>query len=201
MNRHDPALAFFGACGVLTLAVSLPATFALLRPFHDTGDWLGVALAVFATAVFEIGAVGAKLITLAVPQWNKRLTALTVVLLVLTTVGNWLSGVELFRAATLPPTLAEWRGAGAGPYLAGVAAALFPALLFVWLTAFTARVKQIARQVDTPVVEVAPAIDTPRPLSTIAYLKDVEGLSFAEIGKRLNISRQAAQQRYKKEAA
>ncbi|HEU5088204.1 MAG TPA: hypothetical protein VFT99_12190 [Roseiflexaceae bacterium] len=58
-----------------------------------------------------------------------------------------------------------------------------------------------ATQVDTPVVEVAPTVDTPRPLSTVAYLKDVEGLSFTEIGKRLNISRQAAQQRYKKEAA
>ena len=193
--RRDPAQLFFAVCGLLTLVVSLPATFALLRPFHDTGDWPGVMLAGFATAVFEIGAVGAKLITLVVPQWNKRLTALTVTLLILTTIGNWLAGVELFRVAHLPPTLAEWREAGAGPYLAGIAAALFPSLLFVWLTALTARVKHLA----TPAQAPAPAVDTPA--SMVVHLKDVERLSFADIGKRLGISRQAAQQRYKKEAA
>jgi len=141
--HHDSAALFFGLAALLTLAVSIPATFALLRPFHDAGGWGGWALALFAMLVFELGAVGAKLITIAIPQWRWHLTALTVVLLLLTTIGNYLHGAELFRAAALPPTLAQLRAAGYGPWLVGGSAALFPALLFIWLFAFVARVEMI----------------------------------------------------------
>lgn len=142
--RRDVPAQFFAACAVLTLTVSIPATFALLRPFHDAGGWIGVAFAVFAMLVLEIGAVGAKLISVVIPRWWWHLTALTVALLVLTTLGNYLHGVELFRAAQLPPTLAAIRNDTTGAWLAPLlAAALFPLLLFVWLTALTERLKMI----------------------------------------------------------
>jgi hypothetical protein len=136
--HHDSAVVFFGTAALATLGVSIPATFALLEPFHDS--WL---LALFAMLVFELGAVGAKLITIAIPQWRKQLTALTVVLLLLTTIGNYLHGAELFRAAELPPTLAQLRADGYAPVLVGGSAALFPALLFIWLFAFVARIEQL----------------------------------------------------------
>jgi hypothetical protein len=142
--RRDVPAQFFAACAVLTLTVSIPATFALLRPFHDAGGWIGVAFAVFAMLVLEIGAVGAKLISVVIPRWWWHLTALTVALLVLTTLGNYLHGVELFRAAELPPTLAAIRNDKLGAWLAPLlAAALFPLLLFVWLTALTERLKAL----------------------------------------------------------
>jgi hypothetical protein len=146
--RRDPAALFFGLAGLLTLAVSLPASYAVLAPFHDDGGPVGVPLALFAVAVFELGAVGAKLITLAIPQWSKRLTALTVVLLILTTGANYAHGVDLLARASLAPTLAQVRQAGGAPYAAVGAAALFPALLFVWLSAFVARVRQIQARAD-----------------------------------------------------
>lgn len=142
--RTDPAVWFFGLAAGLTLAVSIPATFALLRPFHDAGGLIGSGLAVFAMLVFEIGAVGAKLITLAVPTWRGRLLILTIVLLALTTAGNYLHGAELFRAAELPPTLAKLRTDGYGGLLSAGAAALFPTLLFIWLQALVSRIEMIA---------------------------------------------------------
>lgn len=143
MMKRDPAALFFGVAALLTLGVSIPATFALLRPFHDAGGYAGWGLTFFAMLVFEVGAVGAKLITIAIPQWRGRLTLLTLALLVLTSVGNYLHGAELWRAAELPPTLASLRGAWLEPWLVAGAAALFPALLFVWLLAFAARVEQL----------------------------------------------------------
>ena len=137
--HHDTAVWFFGVAALLTLAVSIPATFALLRPFHD-GWWLSL----FAMIVFELGAVGAKLITLAVPKWRGRLLFLTLALLFLTTIGNYLHGAELFRAAELPPTLDTLRAKGLDWILVTGSAALFPSLLFIWLQAFVARIEMIS---------------------------------------------------------
>lgn len=225
--RRDVPAQFFAACAVLTLTVSIPATFALLRPFHDAGGWSGVAFAVFAMLVLEIGAVGAKLISVVIPKWWWHLTALTVALLVLTTLGNYLHGVELFHAAELPPTLAAIRDDKTGAWLAPLlAAALFPLLLFVWLTALTERLKalttfeqsvnahatslqaeltearqvivKLTEQVNTKVTEVPPRqLTVAPPDSDVVTLKDIDKLSFAAIGAVLGITRQAAWQRYK----
>lgn len=152
MKRRTLASAFFAACALLSLAVSVPATYAALRLFHDTGGGWGAALSAFALIVFEVGAVGAKLATLAIPEWRGRLTALTVALLVLTTGANYAHGYDLSQAADAAPTLAwvlsSWWGAVAATL---AASALFPALLFVFLSAFVAQVGRGASQAEPAV--------------------------------------------------
>lgn len=158
---RDPAVQFFGIAAVLTLAISVPATWAGLAPFHATGPD-DVLLPTAAMLVFEIGAVGAKLITLAVPQWSMRLNLLTLVLLLLTTLANYAHGLDLFLAASLPPSLAAVRSDPTGQVLITIgAAALFPSLLYAWLTAVVARCKMLAvhhgacaAQRDTALVQV-----------------------------------------------
>lgn len=64
--------------------------------------------------------------------------------------------------------------------------------------------QEVAPVVDTPATEAQPTITTVAPKAlpespSVAYLVDTEGLSFADAGRRLSISRQAAQARYKKE--
>jgi len=140
-------LVFFGACALLTLAVSIPATYAALSLFHDVGGAWGVALSVFALLVFEVGAVGAKLATLAIPEWRGRLTALTVALLAVTTSANYAHGYDLSQAAQASPTLAAvLRDPAGGVVATALAAALFPALLLVFLSAFTARCEAAMQQ-------------------------------------------------------
>lgn len=135
----DTALWFFGLAALACLLVSLPATLKAMELFH--GDKAGIA----ATFVFEIGAVGAELASLAIPQWRKRLMLLTITLLVLTTGGNYALGVDHFGGAALDTgtTYATIRAAGAGWLLAIMSSAIFPALLFVFLTAFTARFRMV----------------------------------------------------------
>lgn len=137
--KTDRALWFFGLASLACLAVSIPATATAMRLFH--GDRGGLA----ATVVFEIGAVGSELATLAIPQWRRRLGLLTIVLLTLTTGGNYVLGVDTFLSAVLLPgsTYASIRLAGYGPLLAVVSSAIFPSLLFVFLTAFTARCRML----------------------------------------------------------
>lgn len=139
MKRADhAALAFFGVCVVLTLAVSIPATLDALTLFH------GPSLAWLALIVFEVGAVGAKLATLAIPAWRGRLTALTLVLLAVTTGANYAHGYDLSQAAEASPTLGAVLADPFGAVVATLAtAALFPALLFVFLSAFVARAEHL----------------------------------------------------------
>jgi hypothetical protein len=140
MTTHkDRALVFFGLAALACLLVSLPATLRAMQLFH--GDYGGFV----ATFVFEIGAVGAELATLAIPQWRGRLLLLTVVLLVLTTGGNYALGIDHFGSAQLDSgtTYATIRAAGAGWLLAIMSSAIFPALLLVFLTAFTARWRMV----------------------------------------------------------
>lgn len=140
------ALAFFGAGTLLTLGVSLPATYAALALFHDDRGGWGWVLTLFALIVFELGAVGAKLATLAIPRWRGRLTLLTVALLGVTTAANYAHGYDLSQAAQATPTLAAVLRDPNGAVAATVAAAaLFPLLLFVFLSAFVARAEQLAR--------------------------------------------------------
>lgn len=141
----DTALWFFGLAALACLGVSIPATAKAMQLFH--GNVGGIA----ATLVFEIGAVGAELATLAIPQWRKRLMVLTVLLLVLTTGGNYALGVDHFGSASdVGGTYAAIRTAGAGWLLAIMSSAIFPALLFVFLTAFTARYRMVKGGYDTP---------------------------------------------------
>lgn len=147
----DLALWFFGLSALACLSVSLPATAKAMELFH--GNYEGIA----ATLVFEIGAVGAELATLAIPQWRKRLLLLTITLLLLTTGGNYALGVDTFGGAALAggSTYAEIRAAGAGWLLAIMSSAIFPALLFVFLTAFTARYRMVRGGYDTPMGALA----------------------------------------------
>lgn len=140
----DPALWFFGVVMLACLSVSLPATLIAMELFH------GATWGKPAVVVFEIGAVGSELASIAIPQWRKRLMALTVVLLLATTGTNYAHGADLFVAAALPRSYATVRDAGWGWAMAVVAAGLFPALLFVFLTAFTARWRMLRGGYETP---------------------------------------------------
>lgn len=140
----DLALWFFGIVAFSCLVVSIPATSAAMVLFHGS-EW-GFA----AVVVFEIGAVGAELATIAIPQWRKRLMLLTVALLLATTGTNYAHGADEFAKATLPRTYQAIATAGYGWALALVAAGMFPALLFVFLTAFTARWRMLRAGLDTP---------------------------------------------------
>ena len=142
--RRDPAIYFFGVVAILCLIVSLPATKEAMELFH--GAWWGVA----AMVVFEIGAVGSELATLAIPHWKGRLTVLTILLLLVTSATNYAMGIDQFSAAKVLPgtTYAKLQEAGWGPQLAVAASAMFPTLLFVFLTAFTARVRMVGKWID-----------------------------------------------------
>ncbi len=142
--KKDKALWFFGLAALACLGVSIPATAKAMQLFH--GYEGGIA----AMLVFEIGAVGSELATLAIPQWRKRLLLLTVTLLILTTGGNYALGVDHFSGAQLDGTYATIRAAGAGWLLAIMSSAIFPALLFVFLTAFTARFRMVRGGYATP---------------------------------------------------
>jgi hypothetical protein len=130
MKHNDPALIFFGSASGLLLAVSMPATYAVVAPFHSEGDWFGIGLALATLLAFEVGAVGCKLVTLAIPKWSLRMNALTILLLTMTTVANY-------------ATLANIRNAGYAPLVAIVYSATIPILLFVFLSASVARIKQL----------------------------------------------------------
>ena len=142
--HHDPALWFFGIVMLACLSVSLPATLIAMELFH------GATWGKPAVVVFEIGAVGSELASIAIPQWRRRLMALTVVLLLATTGTNYAHGADLFVAAARPRAFAAVRAAGWGWPMAVVAAGLFPALLFVFLTAFTARWRMLKGGYETP---------------------------------------------------
>ncbi len=135
--KKDLALIFFGLGALACLVVSIPATATAMELFH------GYRWGVLATGVFEVGAVGSELATLAIPQWRKRLLCLTIALLLATTGANYALGADAFATALLPATYATIRAAGFGWLLSVVASALFPALLFVFLTATTARYRML----------------------------------------------------------
>jgi hypothetical protein len=139
MQSRDRALVFFGLAALACLLVSLPATLRAMQLFHG---WYGGFVAM---VVFEIGAVGSELATLAIPQWRGRLLLLTITLLLLTTGGNYALGIDHFGGAAIEngSTYATIRAAGYGWLLAMMSSAIFPALLLVFLTAFTARWRMV----------------------------------------------------------
>jgi hypothetical protein len=147
--RKDPALWFFGLVALACLSVSIPATLIAMELFH------GATWDKPAVVVFEIGAVGAELATIAIPQWRRRLMFLTILLLLATSGTNYAHGADLFVQAAAPGTYEAIRGAGYGWLLAAIAAGMFPALLFVFLTAFTARWRMLRARYDTPLKVVA----------------------------------------------
>jgi hypothetical protein len=142
----DVALLFFGGASAILLAVSMPATYAVVAPFHNSGDNFGIILALGTLLAFEIGAVGCKLVTLAIPTWAGRMNLMTIILLGLTTLANYWNGYDLFARADLAPSLAAVRTAGYGWLVALVYAATIPVLLFVFLSATVARAKQIDKE-------------------------------------------------------
>lgn len=125
------ALVGFALLALLTLWVSIPATYAALSPFHK-GTERAAAL-----VVFEIGAVFLKVIALAIPIWYPRLNLGTLALLILTTGANYAYGYDLSATESLTPTLAALRADPWGGVLyALVASAVFPGLLYAALSAF-----------------------------------------------------------------
>lgn len=146
---RDPALWFFGIGVLACLVVSLPATTTAMMLLHG-GTW-----GIIAMIVFEFGAVGAEIASLWIPQWRGRLMAATITLLLATTAMNYALGVDHVAGAVLENgTYASLRTGGYGWLMALVGAAVFPAFLFGFLTAFTARVRMLLGKYDTPMAAI-----------------------------------------------
>jgi hypothetical protein len=136
--QRDPALWFFGSTALAFLIVSIPATYAIVAPFHN-----GWVLTVAMLLALEVGAVGCKLAGLAVPSWSKGLNLLTIMLLLLTTIANYAAGSDALAVAKLPPTLASWKAEGWGWAFATIYAGIVPLFLFVFLSLAVRRVVQL----------------------------------------------------------
>jgi hypothetical protein len=187
-TKKDHALTFFGLAALACLLVSLPATLKAMQLFHGSyGGYL-------ATFVFEIGAVGSEIATLAIPQWRGRLLLLTITLLLLTTGGNYALGIDHFGTAQMDAgsTYDTIRQAQYGWLLAIMSSAIFPSLLLVFLTAFTARWRMVR---SAPAVALVPAISNtqinigvlPRTYAefTAARAAELTGATDAEIAAAL----------------
>lgn len=151
LKRTDPALIFFGLGALACLVVSIPATSAAMDIFHGT-TW-----GMVATGVFEIGAVGLELMSLAIPQWRTRLLLSMIGMLVITTMFNYALGLDAYVNAALLPamTYAQIRAAGYGWLLTIAASALFPGMLGGFLLGFTARARMVRAKLHTPMAAVA----------------------------------------------
>lgn len=155
--RSDWLFWFFVSTAGLCAIVSVPATFALVQPFHDSKTGAGWLLAVAVLIVLEIGAIGCKVGSTTAPEWRGRLNALCIAFLVLTTAGNYMHGADLFaRATDLPPALSAVKTAQAGWALALLLAGLVPLLLFVFMTLAIARYKRLAQ--GTPSAPMQPSV-------------------------------------------
>lgn len=190
MKPHrDRALIFFGLAALACLIVSLPATLRAMQLFH--GDYGGFV----ATFVFEIGAVGSELATLAIPQWRGRLLLLTITLLILTTGGNYALGIDHFSSAQMDAgsTYATIRAAGYGGLLAVMSSAIFPALLLVFLTAFTARYRMVRGAVaaESPTIinntQIVNVLPENAPAFIAAWAAQLPSASPEELAERIGI--------------
>lgn len=149
--KIDLATAFFALGALACLIVSIPATSAAMDIFHgQTWGWV-------ATAVFELGAVGLELMSLAIPQWRGRLLLGMLGMLAITTAFNYATGIDSYATAVLVPgsTYAKIRAADNGPILTVAAAALFPGMLGGFLLGLTARVRMLRAGLNTPMRAVA----------------------------------------------
>lgn len=151
LRRTDPALIFFALGTLACLIVSIPATSIAMDIFH--GETWGVV----ATGVFEIGAVGLELMSLAIPQWRGRLLLSMIGMLVITTLFNYATGGDRYVAAplTTTTTYAAIRDAGYGWLLTVISSALFPAMLGGFLLGFTARARMVRAKQHTPMAAAA----------------------------------------------
>lgn len=190
----DPAVLFFAVGALFCLIVSVPATSAAMDIFHGS-EWGWVA-----TAVFEVGAVGLELMSLAIPQWRGRLLLAMLGMLVITTSFNYATGIDSYMAATLTSgsTYAQIRAHDYGWLLTIAAAALFPGMLGGFLLGLTARVRMLRAGLDTPMAAVAfwlstyqQTLSSARQEAEQRALLAEQALSDAE--QRLNTARQEAE--------
>lgn len=151
LRRADPALIFFAMGAFACLVVSIPATSAAMDIFHgSTWGWV-------ATSVFELGAVGLELMSLAIPQWRGRLLLSMLSMLVITTAFNYATGIDQYVTAKLSPgtTYDQIRAYHYGWLLTIAAAALFPGMLGGFLLGLTARARMLRARLHTPMSVVA----------------------------------------------
>lgn len=189
--RRDWPLWFFGVAALLSLAVSLPATSAAMQLTHGWGWWLAAVL------VFEVGAVGLELMTLAVPQWRGRLLCGTVALLTLTTGANYAAGADALASATLPAgsTYAAVRAAGWGGALALGLSALFPALLFTFLLGLTARWRMLRAWQDRDAALNSRAAELEQAAADLARREQAAGSRWRDVEQALAAREQAVTER------
>lgn len=156
LKRTDPALIFFALGTLACLIVSIPATSEAMDIFH------GATWGMVATGVFEIGAVGLELMSLAIPQWRGRLLLSMIGMLLITTLFNYAMGGDRYAAAplTTTATYAEIRGAGYAWLLTIASSALFPAMLGGFLLGFTARARMVRAKQHTPMAAAALYLST-----------------------------------------
>lgn len=138
----DFALWFTGAGTALFFAVSGPATFYIVRPFHDDGTPFGFIAAIALFIALEWGAIGSKLATLWVKDYGITTTLDYICkgLLVLTTLGNLIAADAIFSAAKVTGAL---QAVQSYPLLYWTAcivyAGIVPILLYQFLRLFVIR--------------------------------------------------------------
>lgn len=132
--KRDLYFWFFATGALLALVVSAPATYAIVSPFHSSGDRWGIGLSVAFVLLLELGAIGAKISGV---NW------LCVLLLIFTIFANFAAGNDHLSRASLPPTLEAWRSAGFGWVMVLIYAANVPALLYTFLHFAVKRARQI----------------------------------------------------------
>jgi hypothetical protein len=137
--RGDPGfVVLVGGIG-LALAVSTPATFLVVQPFHHDN----LVLAVLAVLLIGCAAVTCKMVTLILPEFTRVLDVLTIALLAVEWFSNYAHGLDLFSTAVLGSTFGSIRAAGFGPVAALIYASIPPLFLFAFLHMAVTRAKRL----------------------------------------------------------
>lgn len=137
--RHDLGFVVLGCGIVIALAVSTPATFLVVEPFHHDN----LVLAILSCLLIGFAAVVCKLTTLILPEFTRRLDLLTIALLTVEWFSNYAHGLDLFTTAALGSTFGSIRAAGFGPVAALIYASIPPLFLFAFLHMAVTRARRL----------------------------------------------------------
>ena len=139
----DVGLWLFGVLSLAALAVSIPATLAVVGWFHLDGTEFGYWMSIAMITLFELAAVGCIITPLWAPA--EDLNGMANLLLGLTTGANFIHGLQIFAGQKdLPASVAYIQQT---PILLWIACALYagivPFLLKKFLSKFVQRVQRL----------------------------------------------------------
>src|SRR5579859_59922 len=169
----DLGVWLFGSLAIAALAVSWPATFAFVQAVHSDGSTPGLIAAIALLVILELGAVTAKLATLAVPDASRALNVFTYAFLAMTTLANLIHGAATFAAARdLDPALAAVRNHPVGFWLVCIGyAGTIPFLIGASLQLLVRRCETLRGERSDAARQVAAAMQ-PMRIAT-AYVQEL----------------------------